>query len=126
MNPSRSEAGLGDGKTAALVAQQVPDGYAHVAVDHFGVSATVDVAEHVWIKSQFDPGRVLGHHDHGLLQVARGVGVGLAHDNEDLAPFGPGARTEPLASVQYVLVAVAVDRERDVGGVRRRRRTWRR
>ena len=31
------------------------------------------------------PGRVAGHEDHRLLQVARRVGIGLAHDDEDLA-----------------------------------------
>ena len=50
------------------------------------VALAVLVAEHrQGPDDRSTPGRVAGHEDHRLLEVARRVGVGLAHDDEDLA-----------------------------------------
>ena len=47
------------------------------------------------------------------------VGVGLAHDDEDLAALVGGTAGPPLAAVDHVVVAVADDRRLDVAGVGR-------
>jgi len=61
-----------------------------------------------------------GHQDHRLLLVARGiVGIGLAHQDVELAARVAGAARPPLAAVDHVMVAVALDAALDVGRIRR-------
>jgi hypothetical protein len=64
--------------------------------------------------------RVLRDQDHALAAVALGVGVGDAHDDQQLAARRHRPRRPPLAPVDDVVVAVALDARRDVRGVRRR------
>jgi hypothetical protein len=48
--------------------------------------------------------------------------AGLAHQDEDLAARIVGAARPPLAAVDHVVVAVALDAAGNVGGIRRRDR----
>src|SRR5271165_2788213 len=66
---------------------------------------------------------VARHDDHRLLAVPVGVVlVGLAHEDEELAPRVVGARGPPLPTVDYVFVAVALA----TAPRRRRPNGWRR
>ena len=65
------------------------------------------------------PGRLHRHEDHRLLLVLRRGGVGLAHEDRDLAARIHGAGGPPFAAVDDVSVAVAADVGLDVGGVGR-------
>ena len=67
------------------------------------------------------PGVSFGHEDHALAAVALGVGVGDAHHDQQLAARRHRARRPPLAPVDDVVVAVALDARRDVGARRRTR-----
>ena len=79
------EAGLGDGETAPLFAQQVVGRNAHVLVDDLRVAAGVVVAEHSGLPAERDPRRRLGNDDHRLLTVRRGLRIRLAHDDQHFA-----------------------------------------
>ena len=61
-----------------------------------------------------DPRRVLRDEDHALAPVALGVRVGDPHDDQQLAARRHRTRRPPLAAVDDVLVAVALDPRRDV------------
>jgi len=52
-----------------------------------------------------------------MLLVARVVGQGLAHHQQDLAAGAHDPGDPPLASVDHVVVAVAHDRGLDVGRI---------
>jgi hypothetical protein len=59
------------------------------------------------------------HQDHRLLLVCRGAGIGLAHENRDLAARIAGPGCPPFAASDDVRVAVAADARgniRRVGG----------
>ena len=57
------------------------------------------------------------HEDHRLLPVPAALRVGLAHEDAELAARVARARGPPLAPVEDVVVAVALDAASDVGGV---------
>ena len=82
----------------------------------------VVVAEHRQHPLDDDAGGVHRHQDLRLLLVARVARVGLAHQDRDLAARIAGAGREPLAAVDLVVVAVALDAGLDVGGVGGRHR----
>jgi hypothetical protein len=64
--------------------------------------------------------RISRHQDDRLLLVGVVVvGVGVAHDDVDLAPRVTRAAGPPLLTVEKVAVAIPLDVELDVGGVRR-------
>ncbi len=63
------------------------------------------------------PGVSIGNQDHRLLLMARGVGIGAAHHDEDLAPRIGGTGDPPLAAVDDVVAAVAQHGGLDVAGV---------
>ena len=111
---------LGEPEALALRAEQVRGRHAHVVVDDLGVAAVgpVVVPEQARRAHHVDARRVPRHEDHALAPVPLGVGIGDAHDDQQLAarrhrPGGP-----PLASVDDVVVAVALDPRRDVRRVR--------
>src|SRR5581483_2045765 len=119
VDAARAEAGLGDGEAAALLAEEVGHRDAHVLQRHLHVALGVVVAEDEHVAQDGDAGRVHRHQDHRLLPVGRGVGVGLAHHDEDAAVGVQRSADEPLAAVDDVVVAVAPDGAGDVGGVGR-------
>ena len=119
VDASGPEPCLGDRETATLGAEHVRRRHPDVGEGQLAVPLAVLVAEDLDRTDVLDPGGVHGHQHHRLLQVARRVGVGLAHDDEDLAPVARRTRDEPLVAVDHVVVAVASDRALDVGGVAR-------
>ena len=106
----------------ALLAEQVRGRHADVVVDDLGVAAVgpVVVAEQAGRAHDVDARRVLRDEDHALAPVPLGVRVGDAHDDQQLAARRHRARRPPLAPVDDVVVAVALDARRDVRRVRRR------
>ena len=82
----------------------------------------VVVAEHAHAALDVHAGGVPGHQDHRLLPVPLGVRVGLAHHDEDLAARVHRPGRPPLAAVDHVLVAVALDPGARCWWRRRRRR----
>ena len=52
--------------------------------------------------------------------MTSGVGIGLAHDDEDLAVRVKDSGGPPLAAVDDILIAVASNAALDVGGIGRR------
>ena len=79
----------------------------------------VVIAEHVQHLDDLDAGRVARHDDHRLLAVGRRVGIALAHQDDDLAARIAHARRPPLAAVDDIVVAVALDAALDVARVGR-------
>ena len=92
----------------------------HVVVDHLGMAVRgVVIAEHVQHLDDLDALGVARHDDHRLLAVGRRVGIALAHQDDDLAARIAHARRPPLAAVDDVVVAVALDAALDVARVGR-------
>ncbi len=122
MDAARPEPPLRDLETAALAEQDVAHRHAHVLVHDLAMAVRrVVEAEHRQHALDRDAGHIPRHQDHRLLLVAVGiVRGGLAHEDDDLAARVADARRPPLAAVDHVVVAVALDRRLDVGGVRRR------
>src|SRR5690606_20129044 len=109
--------GLRERETGAFFSEQVLDGDADVVVDDLTVTVLVVTAEDRDVADYGDAGGVDGDEDHGLLAVWWGAGVGLAHDDQNRAPRVGGTAGPPLASVDDVVVAVALDTGFDVGGI---------
>ncbi len=92
VDTSGAKAALRDFKTTAFTQQHVAHRYAHIGQAHFHMAVRrVVVAEDAERADDLDARRVGGHQDHGLLLVAAGVGVGLAHDDVDRAARVTGA-----------------------------------
>ena len=87
-------------KPVALAADEVRRGHAHVVERDLGVPAVVAVvvAEHGQRAHDPHARGVARHEDHRLLAVALGVGVGLAHHDEDRGIRVHRARRPPLAA----------------------------
>ena len=111
---------LGDREPAALLAEQVADGHAHVGERELGVPVLVLVAERPEVPDDRQPGVSRGTSTIDCCRCGPALRVGLAHHDEDLAALVGGAGDPPLAAVDDVVVAVAHDAGLDVGGVRRR------
>ena len=110
MDAPGAEAPLGDLEAAALAEDHVLGRHPHVLeVDLEVTVGGVVVAVDRERAHQRHARRVARHQDLGLLLVALGAGVGLAHEDEDLAALVAGARDPPLAPVEHVVVAVALD-----------------
>ncbi len=120
MDAAGTEAALRDLETAALAEQDVFSGNADVFEQHLGMAVRrVVEAEHGKHLLDGDAGGVERHQDLRLLLMPRGVGIGLAHQDRDLAAGIAVARRPPFTAVDDVVIAVACDRGFDVGGVRR-------
>ncbi len=118
VDAARAEAALGDLEAAAFAEQDVGRRHAHVGELHFGMAVgRVVVAEHRQVAQHLDAGRVHRHQDHRLLRMLGRFGVGLAHEDHDLAARVVGAGGPPLAAVDHVVIAIALDAGFDVGGV---------
>ena len=119
VDPPRTESRLGDQEPHPLAGQDVARRNAHVLERQDAVALRLGVAEdrraaldgHAW--------RVERAEDHRLLLVGRGRRIGLTHDHEDPAVGVQRPGRPPLAPVEHVLVAVALDTHPDVGRVRR-------
>ena len=120
MDAARAQARLGDGETGPFFVQQV--GYRHpdVLKHDLAVAFRRVVVHHRNIAHHVEARRVHGHQHHALTAVGRRLRVGLAHDDGDLAIGVSGIGDKPLAPVDHVFVAVALDQRLDVGGVGRR------
>ena len=62
-------------------------------------------------------GRVGRHNDHGLLLVAASVWIGFAHDDVNRAAWVARTRRPPLAAVDDVFIAIALNFALNVGGI---------
>src|SRR5690348_14518252 len=112
------QAALRDLEAATFAQQDVARRDAHVLVAYFRVAVwRVVIAEHAEMAHDGDAGCIHRHQHHGLLRMTRRIGIGLAHDDGDLAArvHRPGA--PPLAAVDHVVVALTLDTAAYVGGV---------
>ena len=117
VNPPRAEPGLGGREAAALLTDDVRDRHADAGERDLGVAVLVVVAEHGVVADHGDARGVAGDEHHRLLAVRRSRGIGLAHEDEQGAAGIHGAAGPPLAPVDDVLAAIALDPRGDVGGI---------
>jgi len=108
---------LGDHEAVALARDEVGGGDADVLEQQLGVPLRVHVAEHGQVAQDRQPGRVARDEDHRLLLVRGPVRIRLAHDDEDPAALAHRPGGPPLAAVEDVLVALALDAQLDVARV---------
>src|SRR3546814_19224510 len=76
------------------------------------------IAKHRKHSQNLNPRRVERQEDHALLSMARGIRIGLSHENADRASRIAYARRPPFAAVDLIMVAVTNDGGFDLGGVR--------
>ncbi len=118
VDTARAKATLSDLEATAFTQQDVGNRYAHVVVFDLGVAVrSVVIAEYVQVAHDLHAGGVQRDQNHALLQVLGCIGVGLAHDDGDLAMLVHGSGGPPLGAVDDVLVTFAADLALDVGGV---------
>ena len=119
MDPAGSETPLRDLKAAAFAEQDIRSRHTHVLERHFTVAVgRIVIPEHMQRTQHLHACGVGRHQDHRLAPVLLGVvGVGLPHEDEDLAALVGRARCPPLAAIDDVMIAVAFDRGADVGRV---------
>jgi len=118
VDASGAKTTLGDLEAAALAQQDVAHGDTHILKRHLDVAVWgIVVAEHIEGAQDLDAGGVCWHHHHALLGVARCFRIGFAHGDEDRAAGIGGAGNPPLAAIDDVLVALALNAGFDVGGV---------
>ena len=118
----RAESSLGDCEPVSLSSDEVGRGHPHPVEEHLGVAAVIPVvvAEHRQRPHDGDPRRIARHQDHALLAMARGIRLrrrGAAHHDEDLGLGVHGPGRPPLATGDHVVITVAADARRDVGGI---------
>ena len=114
----RPEPPLRDLEPPALAQQDVVDRHAHVGEADFAVPMRGMVIA-IDRQHPLDPHarRVERDQHHALLPVARGAGVGLAHQDADPAARVADPRRPPFAAVDDIMVAIAIDARFDVCGV---------
>src|SRR5205814_3198423 len=119
MDAAGAEAALGDLKAAPFAEQNVLNRHADILELDLGMAVRrVVIAEDGERPYDSYPGRVARHEDHRLLLVARCIGIGLAHQDKDLAARVHRARGPPLPGVDDIArIALAADRRLDVGRV---------
>lgn len=121
MDSARSESSLGDLEAASLAEQDVGRRHAHVREGHLGVAVRcIVVPEDIQVSDDLDARRAHVDQDHRLARVTRRLGVRDAHHDAEAASRVQRAGGPVLASVDDVLVAVALDLGLDVGRVARR------
>ena len=120
VDPSWTESLLGNPEPVALVAEKVGRRHADVVVDDLSVATvgSVVVAEQTRGPLDLDPGRVLRHEDHALAPMTLRVRIGHAHDDQQLAARRHRSRCPPFATVDQIVVTVALDPRGDVRRVR--------
>lgn len=122
VDASGAQAALHDLEAAALAEDHGVQRHAHVGEGDVAVAVRgVVVAEHAEHAVHRDTGGVGGHQHHRLLAVLVWVvGVGFAHDDEDLASVIASSARPPFGSVEHVVVATSLHPHLDVAAVRRR------
>jgi len=76
-------------------------------------------AEDRQVADDGNPRRIRLDQNLGMLGVARGVEIGLAHHDPDRAAWVHCVGDPPLAPVKHIVIAIGRDRQLKVGGVRR-------
>src|SRR3984885_9942644 len=110
MDTAGAEPALRDLKSPALAEQDVAGGNAHVLEQYLGVAVRRIVeAEHREKLLDGDTGRVERDQNLRLLLVARRLGIGLAHQDRDLAAGIADTRRPPFAAIDDVVIAVTLD-----------------
>ncbi len=120
MDASRPKASLADGEAVTLVRDDVAGRHPNVVELQLAMALLVLIAEHRKCSRNGEARRAHRHQNLALTTMRRGVRVGLAHHDKDLAVRVHRSRDPPLASVQHVAVTVTLNRQADVRGVRRR------
>ena len=121
VNTPRAKAALGNLKPPALTQNHIRGRHPHVFELDLGVTVGgIVVAEHGQHPQDIHAGRIARDQDLGLLEVTvRIIGVGLAHEDENLAARVAHARGPPFAAVDDVFIPVAHDAGLDIGGIGR-------
>jgi hypothetical protein len=112
-----AEPRLTDSKALTLAAQQRARGDPDLVEVHLGVPLAVVVAEHRQGADDGDAGGLDRDQHHALLLVLGGLGVGLAHDDQQPAVGMQGVGGPPLLAVEDVRIALAGNAHLDVGGI---------
>src|SRR2546423_10268156 len=105
MDPARTETRLGDCEAAALLAEQLVLGHAHVLPQCLTVAAAFGMTEDRQTAAHGNAGRVHRHEDHRLAVVRVGVGIGDAHEHRELAAGVERAAPEPLTAAHSTAAA---------------------
>src|SRR5262245_39616023 len=101
MDPARTQPPLRDLESATLTQQQICRRHANVFEENLRVAVRrVIVAEHGEHALDRHAGRIHRDHDHRLLLVFRRCGIGLTHEDRDLASRITCARDPPLAAIE--------------------------
>lgn len=121
VDTSGSETALDDLETTALAEEKVLGRDTDVAEVDFAVTVRCVVkAIDIEGAKNSDTRGVGRNQDHGLLLVRAWVfGIGLAHDEVDLAAWVTSTRRPPFCAVEDVVIAVTDHTEVDVGGIGR-------
>ena len=120
VHASRSQTTLGDLEALALAVDQMAERHPRVLEGDFGMTiGGVVETEQLQRPNDAHAGGIPRHDHHRVARVRLGLGIGLAHDNEEFAARIHGAGGPPFAPADAVVIAVAEDAAADVGGVRR-------
>ncbi len=120
MDAARAQAPLRNLKAATLAQDHVLDRDFHVLELDFAMAVRrVVIAEHRQHAQDLDARRIGIDEDLRLGAVAAAFGIGLAHHDHDLAARVADARRPPLAAVDDIVIALALDARFDVRGIRR-------
>src|ERR1700736_5032920 len=118
MQPARPEPRLGDEKCAALLADTIAHRNAHAVKAHLAMSSRIVEPVHLQLAYHRDARSVDGHEHEGVAQVALGIRVAQAHEQDHACVRVGSTAGPPLASRDDVLVAVAFDPTRQLRGIR--------
>ena len=120
MDAAWSKAPLRDLEAATFAKQHVRRRNAHIFQFDFHMAMRrVIISEHRQMAQNVHARRIKFHQDHGLLRMALGFEIGLAHDNRDFTARVACTRRPPLDAIQHIFVAFTADRGFDVGCIRR-------
>ena len=120
VDTARAQTSLSDGESGPALTEERILGHPHVLeVDHcVATLVTVIEAENRRGPHQRHAGSAERHEDETVPLALRRIGVRDAHDERNPAVGPPGRRRPPLAPVEDPLVAVVLDGQVDVAGIR--------
>ena len=123
MNAPRAQTPLRNFESTAFTQENIANWHPHIAKHQLGMTMRcIVVAKQPHRSHQLDARRIHRHQHHRLLQMARPSSVGFAHHDCNRAARIKRTRDPTLATVDHIVVAIAVDRTFDIGCVRRRHR----
>src|ERR1700693_2803491 len=126
MNAPRTEASLRYFETTSFTQQHIRDRHSHIPKRDLSVPVgSMIIAEYREHALYRYARRVHRDQNHGLLLMFRRSGVRLAHEDRDFAAWIARARGPPFAAVDHIVIAIAGNAARDVGGIGRRYRRFR-